>query len=243
MAGSLAVNMVDLLGHGYSDAPDNPDLYNMGRFVQGLAELLDHLGIQRVCWLGYSLGGRIALSAAIAHPQRTSGLVLESASPGLATVEERAIRVHDDQQLADWIEDVGIQRFVDYWEAISLWDSQRRLLADTRQRLRAQRLSNNALGLANSLRGVGTGAQPVLHHRLGELQIPTLLVAGEDDAKYAAIAQDMHKAVGGSRLHIVREAGHTAHLEQPDEFNKTVMDFLGAVLGASPQPARPTAKS
>lgn len=225
----FTVVAVDLPGHGGSDAPDDPDCYSMEAHVRSLAELLDHLGLQRVHWLGYSLGGRIALSAAIALPQRTASLVLESASPGLAAAEERAARVVEDERLADWIEEVGVERFADYWQTISLWASQARLPAATRDRLRAQRLTNSPAGLANSLRGVGTGAQPALHDRLGEMSAPALLIVGEEDAKYAAIAQEMHRAVAQSRLEVIAEAGHAAHLEQPQRFNQIVLEFLRSV--------------
>ncbi|MSQ21877.1 MAG: 2-succinyl-6-hydroxy-2,4-cyclohexadiene-1-carboxylate synthase [Dehalococcoidia bacterium] len=217
---------VDMLGHGASDAPRDPKRYSMERCIEDLEAILDHLEIERVRWLGYSMGGRIALSAAIALPQRTSGLVAESASPGLATAEERASRVQDDEKLAERIEQDGIKRFVDYWGAIPLFASQARLPATIRDRLRAQRLRSSPLGLANSLRGIGTGAQPSVHELLSNLAMPTLWIAGKEDAKFAGIARDMHRLVPGSEMHIVPKAGHAVHLEQPDDFNQAVLGFL-----------------
>ena len=219
---------VDLLGHGESDAPESPEHYAFDRFIDGLEELLEHLGLHRVCWLGYSLGGRVALGVALALPHRTAALVLESASPGLATAEERVARVQSDEQLADWIEEVGIERFVDYWEHIPLWASQVRLPEPVRSGLRSQRLVNRPVGLANSLRGMGTGAQPALHQRMGELSVPVLVLAGEEDTKFAAIAREMHEAIPGSRLEIVEQAGHAVHLEQPERFNRVVLEFLSS---------------
>ena len=217
---------VDLLGHGESDAPESPEHYTFDRFIYGLEELLDHLGLRQVCWLGYSLGGRVALGAALSLPHRTAALVLESASPGLATAGERVARVQSDEQLADWIEEVGIERFVDYWENIPLWAGQVRLSEPVRSGLRSQRLANRPVGLANSLRGMGTGAQPALHQRMGELSVPVLVLAGEEDTRFAAIAREMHEAIPGSRLEIVEQAGHAVHLEQPERFNRVVLEFL-----------------
>ena len=225
---------VDLPGHGASDSPDDPKLYSMERHVQALMEILDGLGLQRVVWLGYSLGGRIALSVAIANPERTSALVLESASPGLARLDESRMRVREDEMLADWIEEVGVDRFVGYWESLPLWDSQSCLPAEARENLRRQRLQNSSIGLANSLRGVGTGAQPALHDRLHRLSAPTLIVAGEDDTRFSAIAREMHKAMSHSQLEVLPGTGHAAHLEQPSQFNRAVMDFLATALEASP---------
>lgn len=188
------------------------------------------------------MGGRIALSAAIALPSRTASLILESASPGLAAPQERVARVREDMRLAGWLLEVGIEPFVDYWQSLPLWASQARLDPDVRARLRAQRLDNHPLGLANSLRGVGAGAQPPLHHRLGEIQAPALFIAGEDDARYVAVAREMHRAVAGSRLHIVKEAGHAAHLEQPVAFVKKVDAFLSEAAAAPPEPTEPRAR-
>ena len=226
----FTVVAVDLPGHGASDSPQDSRLYTMERHVQALAEILDRLGLERVAWLGYSLGGRIALGAAIALPERTTALVLESASPGIAAEEERRQRIREDEALANWIAEVGVQRFVEYWESLPLWHSQKRLPVVIRDSLRSQRLRNNPCGLANSLRGVGTGAQPPLHDRLGEITAPALLVAGEEDEKFMVIAREMQRAIPTSRLETVAEAGHAVHLEQPEIFEGAVTGFLEEVL-------------
>ena len=227
---SFTVVAVDLPGHGTSDSPPDSRLYTMERHVQALAEILDRLGLERVAWLGYSLGGRIALSAAVALPERTTALVLESASPGIASEEERQQRIREDEALASWIDEAGVQRFVEYWESLPLWDSQKRLPAVIRDGLRSQRLRNNPCGLANSLRGVGTGAQPPLHDRLGEITAPALLVAGEEDQKFSGITREMHRAIPTSRLETVPGIGHAVHLEKPEIFEHIVAGFLEEVL-------------
>ena len=147
---------VDLLGHGRSAAPLNPDRYTMPHAAADLITLLDQWQIAHTAFLGYSMGGRLALYLACHYPARFSQLVLESSSPGLATEKERATRRQSDEALADWIEINGIEAFVARWEALPLWDSQRQLSEESRQRLRQQRLQNNPTGLANSLRGMGT---------------------------------------------------------------------------------------
>ena len=226
----FTVVAVDLPGHGASDSPPDSRLYTMERHVQALAEILDRLGLERVAWLGYSLGGRIALSAAVALPERTTALVLESASPGIASEEERQQRTREDEALACWIEEVGVQRFVEYWESLPLWHSQKRLPSVMRDGLRSQRLRNNPYGLANSLRGVGTGAQPPLYDRLEEITAPALLVAGEEDQKFSDIAREMHRSIPRSRLETVPGVGHAVHLEQPEIFSRAVTGFLEEVL-------------
>jgi 2-succinyl-6-hydroxy-2,4-cyclohexadiene-1-carboxylate synthase len=233
-ASSLAV---DQPGHGQTDAPANPARYRMDATVADLVALLDQLGVERAHVLGYSMGGRVALHLAAAHPERVAMLILESASPGLATQAERDARVAADTALAASIERDGIAAFVDRWEALPLWASQARLPDEVRAGLRAQRLNNRAVGLANSLRGLGTGAQAPLHDRLADLPMPALVIAGRLDAKFAAIARAMAAALPQGRLALVPEAGHAVHLEQPAPFDRLVAGFLEehALLAASSQ--------
>ncbi|MGI8586181.1 MAG: 2-succinyl-6-hydroxy-2,4-cyclohexadiene-1-carboxylate synthase [Chloroflexia bacterium] len=217
---------VDLLGHGGSDAPTDPARYGMEPTVADLAALLDVLGVERAYLLGYSMGGRVALHSAAAHPQRVGALILESASPGLADPSERAARVTGDEALADGIERKGVPTFVARWEALPLWASQARLPEATRERLHTQRLANSALGLANSLRGLGTGAHPPLYDRLPALPMPTLLITGELDPKFTAIARAMSAAMPNAQMAVVPNAGHAVHLEQPGAFGTLVTEFL-----------------
>jgi 2-succinyl-6-hydroxy-2,4-cyclohexadiene-1-carboxylate synthase len=226
---------VDLPGHGQTAAPADADRYRMEATVADLVALLDRLGVERAHVLGYSMGGRVALHLAAAHPERVATLILESASPGLATQAERDARVAADTALAASIERDGIAAFVDRWEALPLWASQARLPDEVRAGLRAQRLNNRAVGLANSLRGLGTGAQAPLHDRLADLPMPALVIAGRLDAKFTAIARVMAAALPQGRLALVAEAGHAAHLEQPALFDRLVAGFLEehALLAAS----------
>ncbi len=217
---------VDLLGHGGSDSPVDRARYRMERCVENLILVFDHLGLERVSLLGYSMGGRVALHVAAAHPERIRALALESASPGLADPAERAARMASDEALADFIEREGLEPFVDKWEQLPLFASQARLSEMMRAELREQRLHNKPHGLANSLRGLGTGAQSPLWDRLPELRMPTLLIAGELDPKFTTIARSMAGALPNARLALVPEAGHTVHLEQPEIFDRLVLEFM-----------------
>ena len=217
---------VDLPGHGRSASPAEVAAYTMAATVADLVAVLDRKGIPRAHVLGYSMGGRVALALAVAHPERIGALVLESASPGLAGAGERAARVAADAALAERIEREGVPAFVDYWENLPLWAGQARLSADARAALRAGRLQNNPVGLANSLRGLGTGSQSPLWDRLGDLACPTLLVAGYDDAKFSDLARRMAEAIPNNELLLAHNAGHAVHLEQPAVFARLVRDFL-----------------
>jgi 2-succinyl-6-hydroxy-2,4-cyclohexadiene-1-carboxylate synthase len=217
---------IDLLGHGASAVPAEPARYRMEHAVADLTSLLDRLGIARAAWLGYSMGGRIALRVAVAQRAKVAALVLEGASPGIADAAERATRVQSDEALADFVEREGMEAFVDRWERLPLFASQTRLPAATREALHRQRLANDPVGLANSLRGLGQGVQEPLHDRLGEVEASSLLVAGEEDEKFRGLAAEMSSAMPAARVAVVAGAGHAPHLEQPETFQRIVFDFL-----------------
>ncbi|MCK6554706.1 2-succinyl-6-hydroxy-2,4-cyclohexadiene-1-carboxylate synthase [Candidatus Binatia bacterium] len=224
---------VDLVGHGRSDAPSDPARYAFRACIDDLARLLDRLDVERCGCLGYSMGGRIALGLALTHPSRVATLTLESASPGLVDDTERAARRAADTMLAARIEGDGVAAFVDAWIAQPLFASQARLDPATRARQREERLRHSAHGLAHSLRGMGTGAQPSLWAALPALTPPVLLVAGAEDDKFRRIATEMQAHMPQAELAVIPEAGHTTHLEQPAAFLEAVMTFLNANLGPS----------
>jgi 2-succinyl-6-hydroxy-2,4-cyclohexadiene-1-carboxylate synthase len=218
---------IDLPGHGQTQAPDDVTQFTLPVVSQQLAQFINTVISSPAHVLGYSMGGRLALYLAWAHPAQVRSLLLESASPGLADADERAARIASDEALAERITRDGITAFADEWERLPLWASQRTLPAEKRQRLRALRLQNDPHGLALSLRGMGAGAQPSLWGKLGELRLPTVLLAGERDAKFVAIAQRMADAIPRSQLHIIPNVGHTVHLEQPEQFTAHVLAANG----------------
>lgn len=224
---SYRILAIDILGHGRSDAPADPARYRMENVAGDIAAVLAKARAEAVHLLGYSMGGRLALYLALAYPTLVKSLILESASPGLESSEEREQRRRQDEQLAAWIEREGVEAFVQRWEQLPLFASQQNLPPSSRDNLRQQRRQNRVKGLANSLRGMGTGAQPSLWPRLAELAIPVLLLAGELDHKFVAIGQRMAKLIPSAQLIVVPKAGHTIHLERPELFGELVLGWLG----------------
>lgn len=219
---------VDLAGHGQTTSPTHAKLYAIDQAAQALTHILDQLNLQSVDLLGYSMGGRLALYFALTHPQRLKSLMLESASPGLIDPADREARVNQDNALADRIEHEGISAFVAFWENIPLFASQKNLPPATQERLRNQRLKNNPIGLANSLRGMGTGVQPSLWDQLSALTLPTLLLTGALDAKFTMIGQQMANLLPNAHHENIAHAGHTLHLEQPQAYLMQIKRFLQA---------------
>jgi 2-succinyl-6-hydroxy-2,4-cyclohexadiene-1-carboxylate synthase len=216
---------IDLLGHGRTSTPDDSSRYSYDRAVADLAQFAERIGIDRASWLGYSLGGRLALGLALRFPQLVSQLILESAAPGIRDRDERLRRRRADELLAARIERDGVERFVAEWEALPLWHSQRTLSPAVRGSQHGIRTANQAAGLARSLRGMGQGRQPSLWHALTNLDMPVLLIVGALDRKYVAIAEEMHAKVRDSTLSVIPHAGHTVHLEQPIVFAVCVNEF------------------
>lgn len=218
--------VVDLPGHGRSGIPPDPDRAGVERSADDLASILQREGCAPAHVLGYSLGARVALRLAVAHPDVVRRLVLESPSAGLANAEERQARRAADEDRAHRLERDGIEAFVDEWEREPVFASYATLVPARAARLRFERLRNRPAGLAASLRGAGQGSMEPLHDRLAELRTPTLVIAGALDPVGAARAQSVAAGIPGARLETVPGAGHAPHLETPSIFRSLVTAFL-----------------
>jgi 2-succinyl-5-enolpyruvyl-6-hydroxy-3-cyclohexene-1-carboxylate synthase len=216
----------DLPGHGGTDAPVPSSEWRLDRVADELAALLDRLGVGRLALAGYSMGGRLALSFTLRHPERVAALVLIGATPGIADAAERAARVKADHALANSIERDGIEAFSRAWEANPLFASQAAMDESLRRAMRDQRLSQDPARLAAALRAMGTGEQPPLHDALPRLAMPVLAMAGELDAKFSAIATDMAARIPGATVRIVPGAGHAVPLERAAECAREIETFL-----------------
>jgi 2-succinyl-6-hydroxy-2,4-cyclohexadiene-1-carboxylate synthase len=176
------------------------------------AAALGELG-GRAVYAGYSMGGRLCLRLALDDPERVRGLVLLSASPGIADPTERAARRQADEDLALEIERDGVDPFLARWLRQPLFASLPPEAAD----LDSRRAGNTVATLTHALRALGAGVQEPLWDRLGDLEPPFLPVAGSLDEKYVVIAFEMAQAVRRD-VHplLIGGAGHAVHLEQPD---------------------------
>lgn len=225
LAQAHQVVAVDLVGHGESDRSPDPERYRVGEMLEDLGQVLDALGLEKARWLGYSMGGRIALAGAVLTPARISGLVLESASPGLPTENERKARRRADEALAEGILRGGMEAFVDHWMGLPLFATQGKLPPNVRSLTRGRKLQNDPESLAACLRGMGTGAQPSFWESLREMAIPTLLLAGEEDVKFRQVAGAMAEGIPRAVLRLMPRAGHAIHLENPFAWLAAVLTF------------------
>ncbi len=217
---------LDALGHGLSSAPSNPNRYTMPYVASDFVAVLDALNLDKVTLLGYSMGGRMALHISTVAPQRISKLVLESTTAGIRDEYDRENRRQHDEQLAQMLEKLGLEKFVDFWEKQNLFDSQANLSASRRETQHQLRLQNNPVGLANSLRGAGTGAQEPLWGRLAALDLKIMLIAGDLDQKFVKVEQEMLELLPNAIMVVWPSCGHTVHLESPDMYLKAIGKFL-----------------
>lgn len=221
----------DLPGHGRRAA--GAERCGFDECVEDLLATLDASGHRRAHWLGYSMGARLALACAVRRPGAVASLVLIGARAGIADPAERAARRDEDEALADRIERDGIEAFVDHWMARPLFATQRRLGAEFLASARRERLTHSARGLAASLRGMGPAAQPPLFDALARVTAPVLLVAGALDTPFVAAARHLARRLPAAEVCELADAGHAAHLEQPEAFLGATRDFLRRALHAA----------
>ncbi len=218
---------LDLPGHGSGPISDDPNDYTMAAAVAGVVSATSHL--ERFALVGYSMGGRVALHLALAHPDRVGSLALIGVRAGIDDPDERGERIAADEALADRIESDGIEWFADFWADQPLFATQRsRLSLEQLAELRAQRLVCDTRGLARSLRGMGAGAVEPVGCRLGELAIPCALIVGADDTKFVAVAHHMASAIPQATVSLIPDAGHAAHLEAPDATAAAVIQCVSS---------------
>ena len=220
--------MTRALVHGFSQTESSWDGLAMpdatalrvpdGHDFVDTARLLGEAG-GRATYVGYSMGGRLCLQLALDRPELVERLVLISASPGIADDAERAARAASDEELAQQVERDGVDAFLEYWLAQPLFST----VPLERTGLDDRRAGNTVERLTHQLRVLGQGSQPNNWPRLGELQMPVWLVAGQLDEKYVDIAHRMHEAIAGSGLGVVKDSGHACHLESPDAVGRLLL--------------------
>ncbi|WP_282191862.1 alpha/beta fold hydrolase [Adlercreutzia caecimuris] len=183
--------------------------------------------------VGYSMGGRIAAETMVRHPGLPlAGLVLESAGLGPADDAARAALARRNGEWAARLREGGVAAFMDWWETLPLFATQRELPPATRAVIRADREAHGAETLARSLEAWGAhhqAAEGETVAALAQMRVagrPVLYLAGSRDEKYAALAARVRAA--GLPARLVEGAGHNVHLEKPEVFSRAVAQLAGA---------------
>lgn len=219
--------LVDLIGHGDSQAPDHLEHYSMASVVDQVLSVIGLHDPMTVHLIGYSLGGRVALSMAARAPWYFGSLTVLSATPGLADPTERSARHDADLARAEHLLDIGVDAFIDEWLDLDLFAPYvAGLSADDLARTTQQRRRSTPIGLANSLRGTGTGAMPPLWAVLPSIRSPLLAIAGAKDVPYVDIATELAQHVKSGGVEIIEGAGHVVHVENLDRVASLVRSHL-----------------
>jgi 2-succinyl-6-hydroxy-2,4-cyclohexadiene-1-carboxylate synthase len=173
----------------------------------------------RFALCGYSLGGRLALHVGLAAPERVERLVLVATTAGIADPGERAARRASDERLAAFAESATIEAFADRWTAQPLFAG---TPPDAARLWREDLVRNDPRALAAVLRGLGTGAMAPVWDRLGELTMPSVVMAGARDAKYVELASALLAALPRAELVVVPDAGHGLPREAPEAVARAI---------------------
>ncbi len=213
---SVSVLGIDAPGHGAS-ANDRSDLIDAARLI------IEAGG--RGHYVGYSMGGRMLLHAALLFPDQIESLTLIGATPGIEDAIARATRVEADELLAMRLESEELVTFLDDWLALPLFDT-----LPLEAACRSERLLNRPEGLAASLRICGTGNQFPLWHLLGSIELPVQVIAGRADKKFTAIGERMADDLPDGTFCSV-DGGHAVHSERPAEVADLISDFAQRSAG------------
>ena len=195
----------DLRGHGRSDAPAE---ITHDDCLADMAQLLDVLGAPRAVLCGMSLGGYLSLLFRLRHPERVAALVLVDTGPGF----------RNDAAREEW--NATALRTADALERDGLG-----VLPQTAEHAQAEH-AGGAAGVAAAARGILTQRDGSVIAALGEVDVPTLIVVGADDAPFLGAADVMEARIPRAKKVVIADAGHAANMDRPDVFNVAVRDFL-----------------
>lgn len=219
--------VIDLLGHGKTSSPDGFEKYSIDNQIDQINKLFNILEISKPILVGYSMGGRLALSYSMEYQREIRALILESTSFGIQDLDDKENRIKNDNLLAKKILNSSLEEFINYWMSIPLFNSLKKIPTENLEQVIKRKItSNNKIGLQNSLLGFSSGKMKNYYPLLNKLNFQTLLIAGELDLKYHEIAEKVNGMLSFSELEIIKDCGHNVHLENPEEFLKLLNKFL-----------------
>jgi pimeloyl-ACP methyl ester carboxylesterase len=213
LAAASARNQVatwDILGHGGSDYPADPDCYGAAAALADIAALLTELGVERAILGGHSLGGYLSLDFALRYPERVAGLVLIDTGPGFrndAARDDWNSRAH---RTAARLEEQGL----------SALGSSAELHAGGH---------SNAGGLVHAARQTLTQRDSHVLDGLPGIEVPALVIVGAEDKPFLGAADYMTAKIPHARKVVIPDAGHAPNVSQPGLFDAELRSFLDEI--------------
>ncbi len=202
-------------GHGETESPADPAQYSADLTVGDMRALLGHLGVERAVIGGLSLGGYVSLAFYLAHPEMVRALVICDSGPGYRSADARAAWNQRARERAAALEARGLEA-----------------LGKSPEVRESATLHRSAQGLADAARGMLAQEGSRVIDGLAGVAMPTLIIVGDQDQPFLAPCEYMAKKIPGARLEVIRGAGHSSNLDQPEAFNRVLLDFLGGLPAA-----------
>ena len=199
-------------GHGETESPGDPAAYSSDLTVADMHALLGHLGVARAVVGGLSLGGYVSLAFYLAHPEMVRALVICDSGPGYRNADARRQWNERAHERAVALETRGLEA-----------------LGRSREVRESASLHRSPQGLAHAARGMLAQEGSRVIDGLGTIGVPTLIIVGDRDQPFIAPCEYMAKKISGARLEVIRDAGHSSNLDQPEAFNRVLLDFLDAL--------------
>jgi 3-oxoadipate enol-lactonase len=214
----------DVRGSGKTESPKGE--YSMSLFAEDLYELMKAIRVEAAYFLGYSMGGRIALEVGMNHPEMVKALILANSSVGLTPPSPETLKRR--QATLDLLDKGDIMRVAEMMTTGAFSPDFKTKNPTEFKKYMSVKLQNKPDGLARIMRLLGT---PTVPPDLGKIKCPVLLIVGENDL-YMGVEQgkQAHEAITGSKL-IILPTGHAAAIELPNKFNLAVLEFLSEVKG------------
>lgn len=211
----------DLPGHGKSLFLSEAT-YLIDNTIVTIHSQLHSLDINKVHIVGYSMGGRIALSFANAYPEMISSLTMISSTAGLKTKEERRLRIENDTKIIDKIQSLSMEDFLHFWYSQQIFS----FSSERINSILSQRVTNNKSEIIKSLKFAGTGMMTPLWDNLHNLNFPILLLSGVKDKKFVKICEEMHQIMPNSRNIVIENSSHNLLLDAPVETLNLITKFI-----------------
>ena len=217
-------------GYPPSEVPKDPAAYSQERAAEDIRGLLDALGIRKAHICGLSMGGYATLHFGLRHPDRALSLVVAGAGYGSVAGERERFKKDVEETARRFVDD-GIVAVADFYTKgptrVQLMDKDPKGWRE----LYDQFVAQSAEGHALTMRGVQMNRPSVyeLEKGLERLEVPTLIVTGDEDEPCLEPALYLKRKIRSSGLLVLPKSGHTVNLEEPEAFNRAVLDFLTAV--------------
>jgi 2-succinyl-6-hydroxy-2,4-cyclohexadiene-1-carboxylate synthase len=208
----------------------NPDEYSditLEKIASKIDSVLLSQQIDNPVYIGYSMGGRIAMHMPDIIKSSVSGLIIESASPGIEDVFERKARLKKDFLIADKLESMNFEEFLIQWYNQPLFADLKK--SQNFKKIFRSRLKNNPVQLARAIRLMSIGKQKSLWKMFHSLDLPVLIISGSNDEKYTSYTKRMSELSSSVRTQIVSGAGHVVNAEKPGEYFDIISQFISSL--------------